>query len=105
MTLRASIIVGVLLVIPRIVGSALTDSTVEAVSDIRAAEQRKIPLEIMLKASESYHGGDAVDVTIIITNLFNDPLIINRRMLVNHPRLKGEVSFRILGPDGRYKEI
>ncbi len=82
-----------------------TDSTAQALSDLRAAERRRIPLEVLLKAARHYKAGKPVEVAIIITNLFDAPLLMNSRMLVNHPRLKGEVSFHILGPDGEKVEI
>jgi len=82
-----------------------SDSTANTLSEIRAAERRRIPLEVFLKAAGHYRAGGPVDVTVIITNLFDDPLLMNSRMLVNHPLLKGEVSFRIIGPDGKKVEI
>src|SRR5258706_136755 len=81
------------------------DSTTKALSDIRASEKRRIPLEVLLKASEKYSAGGPVEVTVMVTNLFDDPLSMNSRMLVNHPLLQGEISFKILGPDGKNVEI
>jgi hypothetical protein len=81
------------------------DSTAKTLADIRAAEKRHIPLEVMLKTSNDYKAGGPVGVTIMITNLFDAPLVINRRMLVNHPLLQGEVSFRIIDPNGKKVNI
>jgi hypothetical protein len=81
------------------------DSTPKIISEIRAAERRRIPIEVALKASDEYTLPGPVPITILITNLFDKPLLINRRLLVNHPRLQGEVSFRIIGPDGKRSEI
>jgi len=81
------------------------DPTAKTISEIRAAEKRRIPLEVLLKASGHYRAGGPVEVTIIVTNLFDAPLLMNSRMMVNHPLLKGEVSFRIIGPDGGKVEI
>ena len=81
------------------------DSTAKTLSEIRAAERRSIPLEVYLKVSNHYRAEGPVEVTVIITNLFDAPLLMNSRMLVNHPLLKGEVSFRIIGPDGKKVEI
>ncbi len=81
------------------------DPTAKTLSDIRAAEQRRIPLEVLLKTSNHYDAAGPVEVTIIITNLFDAPLVMNSRMLVNHPLLQGELSFRIIGPDGKKIDI
>lgn len=81
------------------------DPTAKTLSEIRQAEKRQIPLEVLLKASDGYPVGGAVDVTVIVTNLFDPPLLMNRRMLVNHPRLQGEIAFRIVGPGGQKHEI
>jgi hypothetical protein len=81
------------------------DPTAKTLSDIRAAERRRIPLEVMLRASDRYPTGGPVDVTIVVTNLFDAPLIMNSRMLVNHPLLQGEISFRIIAPNGKVVNI
>jgi hypothetical protein len=81
------------------------DPAAKTISEIRAAEKRRIPLEVLLKASNHYRQDRPVEVTVIVTNLFDAPLLMNSRMLVNHPLLKGEVSFRIIGPDGKKVEI
>ena len=81
------------------------DPTAKTISEIRAAEKRRIPIEVQLKTARSYPSGGPVEVTIMITNLFDAPLLMNSRMLVNHPLLQGEVSFRIIGPDGKRVEI
>jgi hypothetical protein len=81
------------------------DPTAKTVAEIHAAEQRRIPLEVYIKASENYTAGDPVALTVIVTNLFDKPLLMNSRMLVNHPRLEGELSFLITGPSGRREEI
>src|SRR5579864_1347865 len=81
------------------------DSTEETLAEIRDSEKRRIPIEVALKASENYHLRGPVNVTVIVTNLFDEPLVLNRRMLVNHPRLKGEVFFKIQDPDGHTCQI
>jgi hypothetical protein len=81
------------------------DPTAITLSDLRAAEKRLIPLDIQLKASSRYSSGRPVGITVILTNLFEAPLVMNGRMLVNHPLLQGEVSFRIIGPGGAKIEI
>lgn len=81
------------------------DPTAKTLSEIRAAERRRIPLEVQLKTAPTYPSSGPIEVTIIITNLFDAPLVMNSRMLVNHPRLQGEISFRILGPGGKKIEI
>jgi hypothetical protein len=83
----------------------LPDPTTQTLADIRAAEKRQIPLDVALKGAEHFPSGHPVVMTILVTNLFDSPLIMNSRMLVNHPLLSGEVSFRIIGPDGRKVEI
>jgi len=82
-----------------------SDSTSKVIAEMRQEERRRIPIEVALKASEEYEVAGPVSVTIMITNLFDKPLLMNRRMLVNHPRLPGEVSFHIIGPDGKRCEI
>src|SRR4029077_3152745 len=77
----------------------------KTVAEIRASEQRRNPLEGYVKTSENYAAGGPVEVTIIVTNLFDKPLMMNSRMLVNHPRLEGELSFRITDPSGQREEI
>ena len=42
---------------------------------------------------------------MIVTNLFDRPLLLNRRLLVNHPKLPGELAFRISGQDGSRYQI
>jgi hypothetical protein len=81
------------------------DPTAKTLAEIRAAERRRIPLEVQLKSADRYPAGGPVEVTIIVTNLFDAPLVMNSRMLVNHPLLQGEISFRIIGPNGKKIEI
>jgi hypothetical protein len=81
------------------------DPTAKALAEIRAADYRSIPLDVMLKTSAHYVAGGPVIVTVVITNLFDPPLLLNSRMLVNHPRLEGEVSFYIADQNGRRLEI
>jgi len=81
------------------------DPTTNSLSEIRASEKRRIPIEVQLKSGDKYRARGPVGVTVIITNLFDAPLIMNSRMLVNHPLLQGEVSFRIIGPDGQEIDI
>ena len=82
-----------------------SDPTAKTVAEIHAEELRRIPLEVYIKASEAYTAGGPVEVTVIVTNLFDKPLLLNSRMLVNHPRLEGELSFRITGPSSQKEEI
>ncbi len=77
------------------------DSSAKSISELRASERRKIPLEVYLKASSRLKAGEPVEVTIILTNLFPAQLLLNSRMLVNHPRLQGEVAFRITNGDDK----
>jgi hypothetical protein len=42
---------------------------------------------------------------VIVTNLFEKPLLLNRRLLVNHAKLSGELSFRIVNAAGGRYEI
>jgi hypothetical protein len=77
------------------------DSTTTILSEMRDSERRRIPLEVALKARTHYPLGDPIPVTITITNLFDPPLLLNGRLLVNHRRLPGEVSFSITDPDGK----
>jgi len=81
------------------------DPTAKTLSELRAAERRRIPLEVFLKSSAQYSAGGPIVVTVIITNLFDNPLLMNSRMLVNHPLLQGELSFRIMDPSGQKVEI
>lgn len=81
------------------------DGTSKTVSEIYEAQRRQVPIEVELSSSSEYPAGSPVSVTVMVTNLFDTPLLINRRMLINHPRLEGEVSFKILGPDGKTCEI
>ncbi len=85
-------------------GFALDPAT-KTLSEIRAAERRKIPLEVYLKASPKYDVHGPIEITVILTNLFSTPLLLNSRMLVNHERLQGELSFRVTGPDGQRVDI
>jgi hypothetical protein len=105
----------VFLSIPNVLGTAAVDpmlssgrapdSTAKVVAEIRDAERRRIPLEVVIKASEHYSVGGPVEVTVIVTNLFDTPLLMNSRMLVNHARLQGEVSFHITDPSGKRVDI
>jgi len=77
------------------------DNTQKAVAEIRQAERRRIPIEVALQTAAAYKQGAPVEITVRVTNLFTAPLVMNRRMLVNHPRLEGEIAFKIIGPDGK----
>jgi len=81
------------------------DPQAKILSELREAERRRQPIEVALKARNEYSRSDAIEVTITITNLFDKPLLINSRMLVNHLLLPGEVAFRITGPDGKLCNI
>lgn len=81
------------------------DPTAKTLAEIRASEKRRIPLEVAITAEESYDLSGPVEVSVRVTNLFDTPLLINRRLLVNHPRLPGEIFFTIIGPDGKRCEI
>jgi len=114
MHLRRAVLI-VFLVYPLTARAAMPDSLVSAgrqpdptaktLSEIRAAEKRRIPLEVLLKASERYSAGGPVNVTVVLTNLFDAPLLMNSRMLVNHPLLKGEISFQIIDSNGKKIDI
>jgi hypothetical protein len=90
---------------PRFSTGRRDDSTEKRVAEIRESEQRLIPLEVSLQAEAEYSRKSPVPVTITITNLFETPLVINRRMLVNHPRLEGEVFFKIQDANGNRVEL
>ena len=60
---------------------------------------------MLIQASDSYVASGPVNVTVIITNLFDKPLVMNSRMLDNHPLLQGELSFRIEDSGGKKVEI
>jgi hypothetical protein len=90
---------------PELSAGRAADPTAKTLSDLRAAEKRRIPLEVLIQASNHYPATDPVQVTVIVTNLFDMPLMMNSRMLVNHPLLQGELAFRILGPQGKKIEI
>lgn len=81
------------------------DPTSKVLKELRQEERRRIPVDVALQASNEYNASGPVVVTLIVTNLFDKPLLMNRRMLVNHPRLQGEVSFHIVGPDGKRCEL
>lgn len=90
---------------PMLSSGRAPEPSAKTLSEIRAAERRRIPLEVYLKASGQEHAGDPVEVTVIITNLFPATLLLNSRMLVNHPKLQGEIAFRILNAAGQPLEI
>jgi hypothetical protein len=81
------------------------DPTNKTVAELRDAERRLIPLDVNLQASEEYSLSQPIEVTVSLTNLFDAPILLNRRMLVNHPLMPGEVYFRIEGPDGKFLKI
>jgi hypothetical protein len=90
---------------PRMSMGRQPDSTEKRVAEIREGERRLIPLDVSVLAEQAYRLKDPIEVTILVTNLFDNPLVLNQRMLVNHPLLKGEVHFKITGPDGRTAEL
>lgn len=90
---------------PMISTGRAADPGAKTLAELRAAERRRIPLEVYLKASPRSRAGDSVEVTIIVTNLFPNALLFNSRMLVNHPRLQGEIAFKILDAAGNPLEI
>jgi len=77
------------------------DPTAKILSELREADRRRIPVETALKARSSYTLSNPIVVTVTVTNLFDPPLLLNGRMLVNHRRLPGEISFNIIDPDGK----
>lgn len=81
------------------------DPTSKTLAEIRQAERRRIPIEVLLRAEESYTIGEPMMVSVIVTNLFDQPLAMNRRMLVNHPALEGELYFWIVGPNKKLWQI
>lgn len=81
------------------------DSTAKILSEIREADRRKLPLEVAMTARASYSVNASVPITITVTNLFDAPLLLNSRMLVNHRLLPGEISFLIIGPNGKRIEF
>ncbi len=90
---------------PILTASSRMEPAATTLAEMRAAEKRRIPLEVFLKGSPKYKTGDPVEVTIIVTNLFPTPLLMNSRMLVNHIRLEGEISFRITDAQNKPVEI
>jgi hypothetical protein len=83
----------------------MPDSTAKIVAELREADSRRMPIDVMLKVSPEYSRSSPIEVTIVVTNLFDEPLLLNTRMLVNHPLLQGEVAFRITNPRGKTCEI
>jgi hypothetical protein len=83
----------------------LPDSNQKIMSEIRDDEKRRIPLDVALKARREYAFSDPVAITVTVTNLFDPPLLLNSRLLVNHRLLPGELSFLITDPDGKRCEI
>lgn len=81
------------------------DPTSKSIAEIRASERRRIPIDVALKAAHEASVPGPVEVTVMVTNLFDAPLLMNARMLVNHPKLQGELSFAVIGPDGKRCEI
>lgn len=81
------------------------ESTSKVLAEIRESEQRRIPLEAALKARARYPLGAALPVTLTITNLFDPPLLMNSRLLVNHRKLQGEISFSVTDPEGKRCEF
>lgn len=81
------------------------DSTRKIMTELREAEQRKVPLEVAIKARARYGVNESVPVTITVTNLFDPPLLLNSRMLVNHRLLAGEIAFLITDPAGKRCEF
>ena len=77
------------------------DSSAKIMSELRDSERRKIPLEVAITARAHYPLNDAVPITITVTNLFDPPLLLNNRMLVNHRLLPGEISFIVVDPHGK----
>lgn len=82
-----------------------SDPSSKTLSELRAAERRRIPLEVYLKPGRAPKAGNPVEVTIIITNLFPAKLLLNSRLLVNHPRLQGEIAFKIVDEKGNPLQI
>jgi hypothetical protein len=83
----------------------MPDSNQKIMAEIREDEKRSMPLEVSIKARSSYALSDSIGVTVTVTNLFDPPLLLNSRLLVNHPRLPGELSFVIIDPNGKRCEF
>ncbi len=81
------------------------DSTAKVLSEIHEADQRRIPIEAAIKARSQYKIGNPIPLTVTISNLFDPPLLINGRLLVNHRLLPGELSFSIVDPQGKKCEF
>src|SRR5437879_1115391 len=57
--------------------------------------------EITLKTAPHHARNSPIQVTVLLTNISINPELINRRFLVNHPSLTGDIYFEVVGPDGR----
>jgi hypothetical protein len=83
----------------------MPDSTQKIISEIREDDKRSIPLEVAIKSRSTYSNSGPIGVTVTVTNLFEPPLLLNSRLLVNHRLLPGELSFLIIDPNGKRCEI
>ena len=81
------------------------DPTAKVLSEIREAERRRIPIDAAIKARSRYQLSEPLAVTITVTNLFDAPLLVNSRLLVNHRLLPGELSFSVVDPEGKRCEF
>ncbi len=52
-------------------------------------------LSVRIRASDHLPAGSSVEVTVLVTNTGNTPVLVNRRLLVNHEISEGEIFFRI----------
>jgi hypothetical protein len=52
-------------------------------------------LSVRIKVSDHLRTGSPVEVTVLVTNSGNTPVLVNRRLLVNHEVSEGELFFRI----------
>jgi hypothetical protein len=65
------------------------------------ADDSMPPITVTLRAARDYGRHDPVDVTVMITNFSRKSVLLNERLLVNHPVREGEIVFSIQGPDGK----
>src|ERR1044072_9227522 len=56
---------------PMLSSSRQEDPTAKTLAEIRDADKRRIPLEVALKTSNQYVAGNPIQVTVMVTNLFD----------------------------------
>lgn len=74
---------------------------------LSSAEEKEGNLNLSISTDKKeYQMGESIQCTLLLGNVGNQPLVVNKRLVVNYDAtFPHEVLFRITGPDGKLLEF